>query len=141
MSVPVEPEYNFSAVRAFDDENNSYSLECRVNNATLRSKVFLTQLAFAQVCLLICWLASCLFACLLNIQATCQHISETDLFRQVYVQPHWDRSCTSNLFYCQGIMTLGQPVLALILQKLAPGGQLPEYQFLSQLYNSVKLTS
>ena len=36
----------------------------------------------------ICWL--------LNVPATCQCISGTDLLRQFYVLPHWDRSCRSN---------------------------------------------
>ena len=33
---------------------------------------------------------------LLNVPATCQCISGTDLLRQSYVLPHWDRSCRSN---------------------------------------------
>ena len=38
-----------------------------------------------------------LFVCwLLNVPATCECISGTDLLRQVYVLPHWDRSCRSN---------------------------------------------
>ena len=36
----------------------------------------------------VCWL--------LNIPATCKCISGTDLLRQFYVLPHWDRSCRSN---------------------------------------------
>ena len=37
------------------------------------------------------------FVCLLlNISATCKCLSETDLLRQFYVLPHWDRSCRSN---------------------------------------------
>ena len=36
----------------------------------------------------VCWL--------LNVPATCQCISGTDLHRQLYVLPHWDRSCRSN---------------------------------------------
>ena len=36
----------------------------------------------------VCWL--------LNIPATCQWISEMDLPRQLYMLPHWDRSCRSN---------------------------------------------
>ena len=34
--------------------------------------------------------------CLLNVPAKCQCISGTDLLRQFYVLPHWDRSCRSN---------------------------------------------
>ena len=34
--------------------------------------------------------------CLLIIPETCQCISGTDLLRQFYVLPHWDRSCRSN---------------------------------------------
>ena len=37
------------------------------------------------------------FVCrLLNVPARCQCISGTDLLRQVYVLPHWHRSCRSN---------------------------------------------
>ena len=46
-------------------------------------KVLLT-----DVCLFVGWL--------LNVPATCECISGTDLLRQVYVLPHWDRSCRSN---------------------------------------------
>ena len=37
-----------------------------------------------------------LFCWLLNVPATCECISGTDLLRQFYVLPHWDRSCRSN---------------------------------------------
>ena len=37
---------------------------------------------------IVCWL--------LNVPATCECISGTDLLRQFYVLPHWDRSCRSN---------------------------------------------
>ena len=40
------------------------------------------------VCLFVCWL--------LNVPATCECISGTDLHRQLYMLPHWDRSCRSN---------------------------------------------
>ena len=33
---------------------------------------------------------------LLNVPATCECISGTDLLRQFYVLPHWDGSCRSN---------------------------------------------
>ena len=33
---------------------------------------------------------------LLNVPATCECISGTDLLRKFYVLPHWDRSCRSN---------------------------------------------
>ena len=36
----------------------------------------------------VCWL--------LNVPRTCECISGTDLLRQFYVLPHWDRSCRSN---------------------------------------------
>ena len=36
----------------------------------------------------VCWL--------LSVPATCECISGTDLLRQLYVLPHWDRSCRSN---------------------------------------------
>ena len=38
--------------------------------------------------IVVCWL--------LNVPATCECISGTDLLRQFYVLPHWDRSCRSN---------------------------------------------
>ena len=39
-----------------------------------------------------------LFVCwLLNVPATGECISGTDLLRQLYVLPHWDRSCRSNV--------------------------------------------
>ena len=41
---------------------------------------------------LVCWLVGWL----LNVPATCECISGTDLIRQFYVQPHWDRSCRPN---------------------------------------------
>ena len=37
-----------------------------------------------------------LFCWLLNVTATCECISGTDLLRQVNLLPHWDRSCRSN---------------------------------------------
>ena len=36
----------------------------------------------------VCWL--------LSIPPTCECISGTNLFRQLYLLPHWDRSCRSN---------------------------------------------
>ena len=36
------------------------------------------------------------FGWLLNVPATWECISGTDLHRQLYVLPHWDRSCRSN---------------------------------------------
>ena len=41
----------------------------------------------------VCWL----LACLLNVSATCKCISGMDLLRQLYILPHWDRSCRSNI--------------------------------------------
>ena len=34
--------------------------------------------------------------CLLNVPATCKCILGMDLLRQLYVLPHWDRSCRPN---------------------------------------------
>ena len=39
----------------------------------------------------------CFVGWLLNVPATCECISGTDLLRQFYVLPHWDRSCRSNV--------------------------------------------
>ena len=36
---------------------------------------------------------------LLNVPATCECISGTDLLRQFYVLPHWDRSCRPNFLF------------------------------------------
>ena len=47
---------------------------------------FLPAVAFL-ICLFVCWL--------LNVPATGECIS--DLLRQFYVLPHWDRSCRSNV--------------------------------------------
>ena len=42
-------------------------------------------------------LEKALFVCwLLNVPATCQCFSGTDLLRQLYVLPHWDRNCRPN---------------------------------------------
>ena len=38
----------------------------------------------------------CFVCWLLIVPATCECISGTDLHRQFYVLPHWDRSCKSN---------------------------------------------
>ena len=40
--------------------------------------------------------SSLLVGWLLNVPATCECIAGTDLLRQVYVLPHWDRSCRPN---------------------------------------------
>ena len=42
----------------------------------------------AEVICLVCWL--------LSVPTTCLYISRTDLPRQLYVLPHWDKSCRSN---------------------------------------------
>ena len=43
------------------------------------------------------WGVVCLFVgWLLNVPTTCKCISGTDLLRQFYMLPHWDRSCRSN---------------------------------------------
>ena len=59
---------------------------------------------------LLCWL--------LNVPLTSLCTSGTDLLRQLYMLPHWDRSCTSN-FLSYPVMvywqTPGQPVSALTL--------------------------
>ena len=64
------------------------------------------------------WRRNDLFVCwLLNVPATCECISGTDLLRQFYVLPHWDRSCRSN-FPSHSVTVCwhpGQPVPALTL--------------------------
>ena len=69
-----------------------------------------------------CWLgnwqrvAVCLFVTCL----TCKCISGTGLHRQLYVLPHWDRSCRSN-FLPHSALTPRRPVPALTLKCQAPG--------------------
>ena len=56
---------------------------------------------------------ACLFVCwLLNVPATCECISGTDLLRQFYVLPHWDS---------HSILTPGRTFPTLILYRQAPG--------------------
>ena len=43
-----------------------------------------------------CWETGRFVCWLLNVPATCECISGTDLHRQFYMLPHWDRSCRSN---------------------------------------------
>ena len=51
-----------------------------------------------HVCICICsGLLLLSFACLLNVPVTCLWVSGTDLVRQLYVLPHWDWNCRSNL--------------------------------------------
>ena len=70
----------------------------RVMPQTFRKSLPLVMMAEhvqrAIVQLLLPW-SSC--NCLLvNVLATCECISGTDLIRQFYVLPHWDRSCRPN---------------------------------------------
>ena len=58
---------------------------------------------------------------LLNVPATGSCISGTDLLRQFYVLPHWDRSCRSNFPSSHSILTPGRPIPALTLKRQAPG--------------------
>ena len=57
----------------------------------------------------VCWL--------LKVPATCECISGTDLLRQIYVLPYWERSCRSKLSTSpsHSILTPGRPVPALTL--------------------------
>ena len=75
---------------------------------------------------------------LLNFPATCLCISGTDLLRQFYVLPHWDRSCRSNcpshpvtVYWHQAIEPQNWPYTARHL-----AGQPLECQFLSHWYDS-----
>ena len=79
---------------------------------------------------LACWL--------LNVPATCECISGTDLLRQFYVLPHWDRSCRSNfpshpvtVYWHWADQSQRWPYNA---RRLA--GQPLECQFLSHWYDS-----
>ena len=51
----------------------------------------------------VCWL--------FNVPATCECISGTDLLRQVYVLPHWDRTCRSNFLLTQSQYTDTGPTI------------------------------
>ena len=42
------------------------------------------------------WAGEVVVGWLLNVPATCECISGSDLLRQFYVLPHWDGSCRSN---------------------------------------------
>ena len=75
---------------------------------------------------------------LLNILATCECISGTDLLRQFYMLPHWDRSCRSNflphpatVYWHQADRSQRWPYNARHLV-----GQPLECQFLSHWYDS-----
>ena len=49
------------------------------------------------ICFCGCWMSLQHAVCwLLNVPAISECISRTDLLRQFYVLPHWDRSCRSN---------------------------------------------
>ena len=48
-----------------------------------------TMLCSTHACLFVGWL--------LNVPATGECISGTDLLKQLYVLPHWDRNCRSNV--------------------------------------------
>ena len=90
---------------------------------------YFTQNSWDEVCF-VCWL--------LNVPATCQCISGTDLHRQFYVLPHWDRSCRSNfpshpvtVYWHRADQSQCWPYNA---RRLA--GQPLECQFLSHWYDS-----
>ena len=75
---------------------------------------------------------------LLNVPAACSCISGTDLLRQFYVLPHWDRSCKPNfpshpvtVFWHRADQSQCWPYNA---RRLA--GQPLECQFLSHWYDS-----
>ena len=76
-------------------------------------------------------------ACLFNVPATRECISGTDLHRQFYVLPHRDKKLRIKLLTSpgHGILTPGQPVPALTVQRPAPLGR----QFLSHWYVSAAL--
>ena len=60
----------------------------RARTAPLKITICLYLACYAFLTVAACWL--------LNVPATCKCISGTDLLRQFYVLPHWDRSCRSN---------------------------------------------
>ena len=60
----------------------------QVHVPPLRVSEFSTLVCDWFVCLFVCWL--------LNVPATCECISGTDLHGQFYMLPHWDRSRRSN---------------------------------------------
>ena len=66
------------------------------DSLTVGVKTLRIAAVFSQTGLGLLWKKR-LFVCwLLNVPATCECISGTDLHRQFYVLPHWDRSCRSN---------------------------------------------
>ena len=84
----------YTRVSVFVEENGA----CRRNASSalflwLEIKVWfpwslMAYFSLKQMGLFVVWL--------LNVPATCECISGTDLHRQFYVLPHWDRSCRSN---------------------------------------------
>ena len=76
----------------YQDSNLHYSGGGRRLSSKAGMLVFLS--CFTKTCpwwcmnTIVCWL--------LNVPATCKCISGTDLLRQFYVLPHWDRSCRPN---------------------------------------------
>ena len=64
-----------------------------------------------------CWLV----ACLLNVPETCECISGTDLLRQFYVLPHWDRGCRSTFYLTQSQYTDTEPISPITLGRVATG--------------------
>ena len=86
----------------------------------------------------ILWLGVVAVGCLLNVPATGECISGTDLLRQFYVLPHSDRSCRSNVlphpvtvYWHRADQSQRWPYNA---RRLA--GQPLECQFLSHWYDS-----
>ena len=75
---------------------------------------------------------------LLNVSAKCERISGTDLFKQLYVLPHWKRSCRSN--YLSHPVTVNWHLVnqsrrwPYVARCLAAWPL--EYQFLSHWYDS-----
>ena len=54
-----------------------------------KKKTFLPTVYLLHSCMIVVWW-------LLHVPAACQCIAGTDLLRQLYMLPHWDRSCRSN---------------------------------------------
>ena len=110
---------------SFISNLHSFVVWCGVGHQDLMGVFMLSSAARG---LLVGWL--------LNVPATCKRISGTNLLRQFYVLPHWDRSCRPNIpshpvYWHRADQSQRWPYIA---RRLA--GQPLEFHFLSHWYDS-----
>ena len=78
----------FSTTKAHEKKFTAKAKEQSFSPPKPKNKVFHHQIFSGTQRRFVCWL--------LIVPATCECISGTDLHRQFYVLPHWDRSCRSS---------------------------------------------